>query len=342
MQNRAPVLVTAHPLLRDAVLTAAAAAGTDPTAVSEPDQVPDLHILDQPLVIGIDRAPQLAHRTLPPAAITVLVGAEADREELCAWSAPLGATVVVLPEGMRWLTSLLAGPAADAGRTVGLIGGHGGAGTSTVTAALAQVAAREGRRVAVLDLDDRGGGLDLLFGLEQAPGWRWPDLAASAGYIDGLTAQLPQSDGVVLLSMARADGGPGTPSPEAVAAVLRSLGREHDLVLIDLGRQLSEGARQALRHCHVPLLVTGSGVREVAAAGHVAAELGAERLGIAVRPSPHGAGAAAVAEALDGTLWAELPTEPRLVAAAEQAENLGEVSRRWRRGIHQLLDRVLV
>lgn len=338
---RAPVLLTADPTLRDAVLAAAAAAGTTPTAVTEADEVLGVHTLDQPLVIGIDRVEQLSRRTLPPAAVICLVGAERDRADLCTWSAPLGARVVVLPDGVRWLTNLLAGRSgAQQGRVVGIVGGHGGAGASTLAVSLAQVARRSGTSAAVVDLDQRGGGLDLLLGVERESGWRWPDLAASAGYIDDLATHLPRGAGVPVLAMARGRQGPGAPSAEAVAAVLRSLGRTHELVLVDLGRSLDPGVRQALRHCHVPIVVTGSGVRQVAGAQQVLADLAHERAGVAVRPVPGGAGALAVADALEVGLVGELPHEPRLVPASERAEQLGEVTRRWRRACRDLLEAV--
>ena len=338
MENqRAPVLLTSDPQLRDAVLAAAAAAGTTATAVSDPEQIPHLQTLDQPLVIGIDRVRHIAHHTLPPSSSTCLVGTEEDRDDLCAWSAPLGASVVVLPDGFHWLTGLLAGDRAEgSGRVIGVIGGHGGAGASTLAVSLAQSI---GGSVALVDLDERGGGLDLLLGAERTQGWRWPDLASSSGYIDDLAEFLPSVHGVPVLSMARAEDGPGDPSPEAVAAVLRSLAREHELVIVDLGRSLSAGARQGLRHCHVRIVVTGGCVRQVAAAEQIIAEV-CDRAGLVVRRGTEGASAQAVADTLGLPLWGEIPDEPRLVAATERGEPLGDVTRRWQRSCGRVLAQV--
>lgn len=341
MENHAnPVVLTGDPLLRDAVLAAAAAAGTTATAITDAAGIADLPVLDQPFVVGIDRAPQVAQTTVPPASATCLIGTEEDRADLCAWSAPLGASVVVVPEGVRWLTSLLAGEQrAGSGRVVGVIGGHGGAGASTLAVSLAQLAAAD-RSVALVDLDGVGGGLDLLLGAERATGWRWPDLAASAGYIDALATRLPAVGGVPVLSMAREPArAEEDPAPEAVAAVLRSLARDRDLVVVDVGRRLGPGARQGLRHCHAQVLVCGGGVRQVAASAHLLAGL-TPGVGVVVRAGGEGAASSAVAEALAAPLWGEVPTESRLAAAAERGEPLGDVSRRWKQACRRVLERI--
>ena len=78
------------------------------------------------------------------------------------------------------------GSGGAAALVLGVVGARGGVGASTLAAALA---ARGARRTAsvLVDLDAAAPGLDLLVGLEDDPGVRWPDLAGAAGAIDGAT-----------------------------------------------------------------------------------------------------------------------------------------------------------
>ncbi|NUP49841.1 MAG: P-loop NTPase, partial [Catenulispora sp.] len=63
------------------------------------------------------------------------------------------------------------------GALVAVLSGRGGAGGSTLAAALALAGTRRGLRCTLVDLDPAGGGIDLLFGLETEPGPRWSELA---------------------------------------------------------------------------------------------------------------------------------------------------------------------
>src|SRR6185436_12518775 len=89
---------------------------------------------------------------------------------------------------------------------IGVVGGSGGVGASVLTAAIAVRAAQAGLRVACMDGDRLGGGLDVTLGIEQEHGVRWPDLAGARGRIDGpeLLRRLPCVDGVHVLSFDRA------------------------------------------------------------------------------------------------------------------------------------------
>src|SRR3954451_5695714 len=69
---------------------------------------------------------------------------------------------------------------------------RGGAGASTLAAALALAAAAD-RDALLLDGDLHGGGIDYLLGLESVSGARWPEVAGAAGLLraTALAAALP-------------------------------------------------------------------------------------------------------------------------------------------------------
>ncbi len=203
---------------------------------------------------------------------------------------------------------------AGAGRCVGVVGGRGGAGASTLAAALA-VTAASSARTALLDLDALGGGLDLLLGLEDAAGLRWPALASAGGRLSSgaLAAALPEVSGVAVLSW---DCGDllGVP-PEAVRAVVDAAVRGFDVVVLDLPRRLDPSVVPALAACDLVLVVVPAEVRAVAAASRVVQVISAHarELRVVVRgPAPSGLTAPGVAEHLDLPLAGRLRPEPNL------------------------------
>lgn len=243
-----------------------------------------------------------------------LVGS--DPEELGRWSMPVGAGVVPLPEGRAWLTSLLAQGGAGSAPVVTVVGGSGGLGASTLAAALACRAARRGVNVVLIDLDGLGGGLDLLLGAEAAAGWRWPRLAAAAGFVGDLTAHLPSVDGVSLLSMPRGEG--VDVAREPLTAVVGSLQRSHDLVIIDPGRALGVALRDSVQLATSLLFIVGTALRSLAASQELADRLDLADAGLVVRRLPGGSlPTAAVRDGLSLRLAAVLDDDSSLRAAAE-------------------------
>lgn len=119
---------------------------------------------------------------------------------------------------------------------VGVVGAVGGVGTSTFAAVLA---ARIARRTAtvLVDLDPVSAGVDLLLGLEQVSGARWPDLAGARGAVDGrqLLDLLPRWGRCAVLGPS-VGAGAGAPEVAVVDDVLAALARECGAVVVDLGR----------------------------------------------------------------------------------------------------------
>jgi secretion/DNA translocation related CpaE-like protein len=209
---------------------------------------------------------------------------------------------------------------------VAVVGGRGGAGATTLSAALAVTAARRSRRVLLVDGDPLGGGIDLVFHAEELTGLRWPDLASMRGRVPGgaLTQALPRTADVALLSWDR--GVTGSVPAEALEAVLAAARRSEDLVVVDLPRHVDDTVRVVAAHADLLLLVVPAEVRASAAAARVAARLTALHgdVRLVVRgPAPSGLSAADVAGSLGLPLVGQLKPEPDLDRTLERGEPPG-------------------
>ena len=256
----------------------------------------------------------------------VLVCAEAPGPQVWRDAVRLRAeTVAVLPDAEPWLAARVARAVrtADRAPVVAVVGGCGGAGATTLAAALALTAARRDLAVTLLDLDPLGGGVDLLFGAETAPGLRWQDLRNAPGRLPAgaVRSTAPLVCGVSLLTRDRSDV-PRVP-PAAVETVLECAADDGDLVVADLSRRLDDAGRVVLASARVVFVVVPADVRATAAAARVVAQL--ERYGgdlaVVVRgPAPTGLPAETVAETLGLPLAGDLRPEPGLAAALDRGD----------------------
>ncbi|MFF1744803.1 septum site-determining protein Ssd [Streptomyces mirabilis] len=246
----------------------------------------------------------------------VLVGRDQDDSGVWKRAVEIGADhVLMLPDGEQWLVDRIADVAEGVGRpalTVGVIGGRGGAGASTLACALAVTSAREGRRTLLVDADPLGGGLDVLLGGEAAEGLRWPAFAASRGRVGGgaLEESLPELHALRVLSWDRGDS--VTIPAQAVRAVLAAARRRGGTVVVDLPRRVDEGVAEALAQLDLGLLVVPADLRAVAAAKRVASVVGMvlRDLRVAVRgPYAPGLDDREVARLLGLPLVGEVPAE---------------------------------
>lgn len=346
-QESAPLIVTADDVLLDVVLAAAAAAEVQPVVVSDVGAVRPLWAAAPIIVVGVDQAAELARQVLPRRRDIYLVGTVAEQAEVCAWSVPLGAVVGILPDGVSWLATAMAsvgGPAAGAGLVVALVGGSGGVGTSTLAAGIAFSAARRALSTMLVDLDPVGGGNDLLLGAERTEGWRWSRLAAAQGHLGDLGGHLPQAEGVDVLSMARG-ADVAEPGAGALAAVLASAVRSHDLVVVDLPRELTSAGAEALRRADITVLVVAGGLRGIAAAQRMAERVApscADLRTVVRTGRPAAVTASLAAESIGLPLLGAIAEDPYLRQAPERADPPGRAARsRWAKGCRQLVDAFL-
>ncbi|MEL4503631.1 septum site-determining protein Ssd [Luteococcus sp. H138] len=346
-----PLLVARDARTIEATLAAAAAAGVEPTVVRETSQIRAAWRSAPCVLVGVEMAPLVCGIALEARTGIHLLGS--NLHELADWSALLQASVLVLPEQSSLLTSVLDRGELGVGEAlmVRVVGGSGGLGVSTLCCALGQQASERGLRAAVVELDPTGGGLDLIFGAETAPGWRWHDLRSAAGHIDSLVGQLPNVSGVDVVAhtrpdfahLARADepaGQHGLPGPEAVRAVLECLSRTHDLVVLDGGSGNDSaaegwpGQRQ--------LLVCGADVRGVVAAQSRAWRLGLHDIELVVRTgAARRIAPTMVAETLGVRLLGAFSDDRAVTRAAEQAVPVGRGKRGHAGQIGRLLDSLL-
>ncbi len=326
----APLLVTADPAFRDDLLRLAAAAGVTPDVAATPADALR-HWASAPLVlVGADLAGPLAE--LAPgrrdAVHLVCWGRAAD--DLFRVALALGAQdVTELPRAEAWVVEALTdvGDRARApGLVVGVVGGSGGAGATTLACALGQTAARRGDAV-VLDCDPLGPGADTVLGLDGVDGFRWDALCQTTGRFSAraLREALPRRDSLGVLTWH-----PGSAvglQAFAVREALSAARRGHATVVVDLPRATDLLVEEVAARCDVLLVVVVPTVAGVASAVRLAERL-ADRASARVVLRGQGLDEREVARA---TRLAVLDVVPHQRALAESVDlGLGPV--RSRRG----------
>lgn len=329
-----PLIVTSDPDVLEELLRLAAAAGIEVDVAPDAGSARPRWSHAGLVVVAVDAARGCARLRLPRRSAVVLLGNNLDDPAVWQLAVEVGAErVVFLPEDEDWVASALADAVESRGTegaVVAVLGGRGGAGATTLAAALAVTGTRTGRSVLLVDGDPLGGGVDLVFGGESDPGLRWPDLDDTRGRVPAaaLAEALPQMAGLSVLSWDR--GAATAVPPEAMTAVLAAGRRAHDLVVVDLPRSADEAARVVLAAASCVLLVVPAEVRAAAAAGRVAASVGllCRDLRVVVRgPAPSGLDGGAIARALGLPLVGQLRPEPGLALALERGEAPGRRGR---------------
>ena len=330
---RRPLLVARRPEVIDDLVRLASAAGVDVEVA--PDLVGGRPFWSAaPLVVVDDEVLDGLPASMPRRADVVLLGADVDDASVWERAVRIGAEhVVFLPDAQEWLLERF-GDAREGlrapARVLAVAGGRGGAGASTLAAALAVTAVRRGSATLLVDLDPLGGGIDLVLGLERAAGLRWPDLLGARGRINGasLCAALPSIGELPVLAWDR--GSEAEVPFEAARSVIDAAARACDVVVVDLPRGGGLAALHAAGCAEEVLVVVPAEVRAVAAAERVLRIYRpvAKKVRTVVRgPAPGGLLPDAVSEALGVELAGWLRPEARLAQAAERGEAPAERGR---------------
>jgi secretion/DNA translocation related CpaE-like protein len=329
-----PLIITGDTALLDDLLRLCAAAGVEPEVATDVVSGRRAWLHAPLVVVGDDMSRPLSRAAPARRADVIMIGSDPDDAGVWTRGLALGAEhVLFLPDAEDWLVKILADAEEGGGRqavTLSVVGGRGGAGASTLAAALAFTGMRRGLRTLLLDADPLGGGIDLVLGSEDTTGVRWPDLHETQGRVSGnaLRNALPRLDELSVLTWDRGDV--LTIPPVAMRSVLEAARRGHDLVVIDVPRRLDEAANEAVASSTLTVLLVPAEIRAVAAAGRVAAALAvvAPDLRVAVRgPAPSGLAAEVIAESLGLPLLGEMQAEHGIDRALEAGEPPGRRGR---------------
>lgn len=308
------LVVTADPDLREEVLRLAAAAGVTPDVVADPAVALRTWSVASLVLVGEELVPALA-RLVPPRRWDVRVLARrTPGEDVFRAALSMGAQgLVQLPTGEQALLGLLAeageGPGAD-GVLLGVVGGSGGSGATTLACALGLVAARQGP-ACLVDLDPQGAGVGLVLGRDRDDGIHWHDLEATSGRLgrQALRDALPARDGLSVLGWSPA--APRALVPHAVREAVAALTRGHATVVLDLPRWRDPVVDEQLARCARVVVVVQASLPGIAGAARTVAGMGRiNDLSLVVRG--RGVDASDVARAVGAPVCAVMPDARRL------------------------------
>jgi len=274
-QPAPPLVVTADEELLAALLPLAAASDVTPTITREPIEALRSWNHASVVLIGADLAHDVGAIGPEPRPHTFVVATGRAPDELFRTALRLGARQVVeLPGSAPWLVEMLTDLTerqVDRGRVVGVIGGTGGAGATTLACALGQWAADDGPAV-VIDCDPQGPGLDRMLGMERADGFRWDALCQTTGRLSAraLREALPHRGHLGVLSW-YVDGRVQSLQAFAVREALSAARRGHRVVVVDLPRSPDPLIDEVAARCDRIVVPTVASVVGVAGAARMAA-----------------------------------------------------------------------
>jgi secretion/DNA translocation related CpaE-like protein len=283
-----PLLATDDAALADELARLSAAAGAPVVVASTPTAVLRAWSTAPVVLVGADLAAALVDLAPPRRPGVQVVGWSPAPTGTFRDALLLGAErVVELPAGGDVVAELLT-DLGDAGRgegaLIGVVGGSGGAGATTLACALGQVAATRGPTL-VVDLDPLGPGCERVLALDDAHGVRWDSLSTASGRLSGrsLREAVPRRAALGVLGWSAA----GSPlDPRAVREALSAARRGHDTVVVDLPRAgAGDGpvAETAARCGLVAVVVVPTVTGVAAAARWVAAHADRAHVGLVVR-----------------------------------------------------------
>ena len=266
------LLVTSDAALIEDVLRVAGAVGLEVEVITDVSAARSRWGSAARILVGADLVGHLLDRTPPRRSDVLLLAREGMEPESLSVALRIGAEeLLALPQDESSLAARLSdlaeGPSRG-GRVVAVRGAVGGVGASTVAVLMALTAARAGQRTLLVDLDSAGAGIDVILGLDDDPGMRWPDLDEASGRISPgvLDHVLPHVNDVAVVSWDRRPL--SSVSSVSVKSVLAAGVRGYDLVVVDHAR--ADAAHHGITNAlSATILVTDGSVRSIVAASRL-------------------------------------------------------------------------
>jgi pilus assembly protein CpaE len=243
------------------------------------------------------------------------------------------------------LAAALRGPAvsnkqvAKEARVVVFIGARGGIGTSTISLNTAWIMAHElDRNVALFDLDLHFGTSSLSLDLDPGHGLR--DIVSSPNRVDALmiaSSIVPESDHLSILGAEEAVDEVTPIDGAAIAALLKEMKSNFDVIVIDLPRHILASQKRLLASAHEVVVVsdlTLAGIRDtlriknaltaIGCSGHIST------IGARVSPSGSGQVTRAIFEkGIKNPIDAAIPEDSAsLTTASNSGKALGAIAPR--------------
>jgi secretion/DNA translocation related CpaE-like protein len=325
MDLHLPLIATADDTMLDDALRWCAAVGCTPEVAPGVTAVRRSWRAAPVVVVGDDLAPELVRAQLPRRDHVLLLARSRD-EATFPMAIALGAVDVVTGDdetrALDALTIALDGRGEAC--LVSVVGGVGGAGASTLAAALALAGADRGLQSLLLDADPLGGGLELVLGTEAVDGLRWHDLGDADGPVaaESLAEVLPRRDGLATLSWGR-DGPDEVPA--ALGGVLAAAVRGFDLVVADVPRHLEPAGAELVARSVLTVVVVPEEVRAVGSTRRVLERLEPHTSSVAVVSAARsgGLGRQAVAEGLGRPVVARFRHDRHIRTAVDHGHGPG-------------------
>ncbi len=333
-----PLIVTADERLLDDALRWCAAVGVTPEVANDVTAARRAWRRAPVVIVGADLAGRLVGADMTRREHVLLVAV--DPAHVWSIAVDLGAVGVFAPADEDRILEALSVALDGRGEAclVSVVGGSGGVGASTLSAALAIGGQRRGLQTMLFDADPLGGGLDLVLGSEGAEGLRWRDLDSASGRLraESLADVLPVHGGIATLSF---DRDPAGSLPASVPSILAAAVRGFDLVVADVPRHLDAHGVDILGRSVLTVLVVAEEICGVGAARQVLAILEHCTPAVVVVSvsRPGGLGRAAVVEALGRPIQVRHRFDRRVRGAIDRGHGPG-ASRSSRRTAAALLD----
>ncbi len=271
-----PLILTRDETLLDELLRLAAAAGVVPEVAADPDRVLASWSEASVVLVGVDQLEAVARARPPRRAGLHVVSWGQVPDAVFRLAIDVGAQdVAELPQSDEWMLELFSdavdGVAVDS-LTIGVIGGAGGSGATTLACALGLTAASRGR-ACLIDADPLGAGVDRVLGFDRVDGLRWEALQQTTGRLSAraLRESLPRRHGLGVLTWAA--GGSPTLQPFAVREAMTAAARGHDTVVVDLARAGVLSGELASR-CDQLVVVVRATVSGLGSAARLCARVG--------------------------------------------------------------------